>query len=137
MTQNVNKITGPLFLIEFGGDTHLTIKRIIDVMEAAVRTFFSSPRFAVAGASQDQSKFGYRGEDTLQPKAMPLLNHGVCSARMVPRPRTASHAGKPSQSGDQAALSIISNSRVTGCPAISNANFSVNYHSSSNHEKGA
>ncbi|KAI9879136.1 MAG: hypothetical protein M1830_009395 [Pleopsidium flavum] len=29
-------------------------------MEAAVKTFFSSPRFAVVGASQDASKFGYR-----------------------------------------------------------------------------
>jgi predicted CoA-binding protein len=30
-------------------------------MEAAVKTFFQSPRFAVAGASSDKSKFGYRG----------------------------------------------------------------------------
>lgn len=30
-------------------------------MEAAAKTFFLSPRFAVAGASPDKSKFGYRG----------------------------------------------------------------------------
>lgn len=30
-------------------------------MEAAVRTFFSSPRFAVAGASSDPAKFGHKG----------------------------------------------------------------------------
>lgn len=30
-------------------------------MEAAVKTFFASPRFAVAGASQNSSKFGYQG----------------------------------------------------------------------------
>ncbi|KAG9203425.1 hypothetical protein G6514_002792 [Epicoccum nigrum] len=29
-------------------------------MEAALKTFFSSPRFAVAGASSDPSKFGHR-----------------------------------------------------------------------------
>jgi hypothetical protein len=30
-------------------------------MEAALKTFFSSPRFAVAGASSDPSKFGHKG----------------------------------------------------------------------------
>jgi hypothetical protein len=34
-------------------------------MEAALRTFFSSPRFAVAGASSDPSKYGHKGESTL------------------------------------------------------------------------
>lgn len=35
-------------------------------MEAAVKLFFSSPRFAVAGASTDASKFGYKStKDTL------------------------------------------------------------------------
>ena len=29
-------------------------------MEAAVRAFFSSPRFAVAGASSDPNKFGHK-----------------------------------------------------------------------------
>lgn len=32
-------------------------------MEAALKTFFSSPRFAVAGASSDPSKFGHKGVD--------------------------------------------------------------------------
>jgi hypothetical protein len=31
-------------------------------MEAAAKIFFSSPRFAVVGASQDTSKFGYKSE---------------------------------------------------------------------------
>lgn len=30
-------------------------------MEAAAKMFFSSPRFAVVGASQDSQKFGYKG----------------------------------------------------------------------------
>jgi len=29
-------------------------------MNAAAKVFFSSPRFAVAGASSDTSKFGYK-----------------------------------------------------------------------------
>ena len=31
-------------------------------VEAAVKTFFSSPRFAVAGASSDPNKFGHKSE---------------------------------------------------------------------------
>lgn len=34
-------------------------------MTEAVKRFFSSPRFAVAGASNDTRKFGYKSE--LQP----------------------------------------------------------------------
>lgn len=34
--------------------------KVVD-METAIKLFFSSPRFAVAGASQDQKKFGYKG----------------------------------------------------------------------------
>ena len=34
---------------------------LLENMEAAAKLFFSSPRFAVAGASQDQGKFGYKG----------------------------------------------------------------------------
>ena len=34
--------------------------RRLDKMEAAAQRFFSSPYFAVIGASQDKSKFGYR-----------------------------------------------------------------------------
>jgi hypothetical protein len=31
-------------------------------MEAALKTFFSSSRFAVAGASSDPTKFGHKGK---------------------------------------------------------------------------
>ena len=34
-------------------------------MEAAAKTFFSSPRFGVAGASQNTHKFGYKGTTTI------------------------------------------------------------------------
>ncbi len=36
------------------------IHRIL-AMELAAKSFFSSPRFAVAGASQDVQKYGYKG----------------------------------------------------------------------------
>ncbi len=38
-------------------------------MEAAAKRFFSSPYFAVVGASQDKSKFGYRSEYISVPQA--------------------------------------------------------------------
>lgn len=33
-------------------------------MESAAKVFFSSPRFAVAGASTDPSKFGYQSKNS-------------------------------------------------------------------------
>ena len=33
----------------------------VQAMEMAAKRFFASQHFAVAGASQDQSKFGYKG----------------------------------------------------------------------------
>ena len=38
-------------------------------MEAALKTFFSSPRFAVAGASSDPTKFGHKGNNKDQASA--------------------------------------------------------------------
>jgi hypothetical protein len=34
-------------------------------MEAAAKVFFSSPRFAVVGASQDTTKYGHKGMQAL------------------------------------------------------------------------
>ena len=42
-------------------------------MEAAAKTFFQSPRFAVAGASPDTSKFGYRGRHN--PRSTDIVTH--------------------------------------------------------------
>jgi len=39
-------------------------------MEAALKIFFSSPRFAVAGASSDPKKFGHKG-------ASPLFRYNI------------------------------------------------------------
>lgn len=42
----------------------LQIIQIIPITMAAVKRFFSSPRFAVAGASNDTHKFGYKSKGT-------------------------------------------------------------------------
>lgn len=42
-------------------------------MNSAVKNFFASPRFAVAGASSDPSKFGHRGK-LLRLLATPLAD---------------------------------------------------------------
>jgi hypothetical protein len=34
-------------------------------MEAAIKTFFATPRFAVVGASSDPAKFGHKGKSPL------------------------------------------------------------------------
>lgn len=50
-------------------------------MEAAAKRFFSSPYFAVVGASQDKNKFGYRSISLppLHPFFHHLtLEHGSC-----------------------------------------------------------
>jgi predicted CoA-binding protein len=46
-------------------------------MEAATKTFFLSPRFAVAGASADTSKFGYRGR--LNPSSTDVVTNILTS----------------------------------------------------------
>jgi len=44
-------------------------------MEAAAKRFFSSPYFAVVGASQDKTKFGYRSMHV--ENALVLLMDGI------------------------------------------------------------
>ncbi|KAB8349820.1 hypothetical protein FH972_023833 [Carpinus fangiana] len=39
-------------------------------MDAALKTFFSAPRFAVAGASSNPVKFGHKGETSSAPSVM-------------------------------------------------------------------
>jgi hypothetical protein len=43
-------------------------------MEVALKTFFSSPRFAVAGASSDPSKYGHKSMQTFKAKPQPFRN---------------------------------------------------------------
>jgi len=84
-------------------------------MEAAVKTFFSSPHFAVAGASQDPQKFGY--------KVLAWYSaHGLPVTPISPRtPQIAVHSQTyetvPSASGlaspSQTSLSIITPPPVT------------------------
>jgi hypothetical protein len=40
-------------------------------MDAAAKRFFTSPYFAVVGASQDESKFGYRSKFSFPNQGIP------------------------------------------------------------------
>lgn len=65
-------------------------------MEAALRTFFTSPRFAVVGASSDPTKYGHKGtrDHSLRsleplPQLMPMMLTVMLSVRLVSQPRIA------------------------------------------------
>ncbi|KAL9088200.1 MAG: hypothetical protein Q9165_006327 [Trypethelium subeluteriae] len=73
-------------------------------MEAAVRTFFSSPRFAVAGASSDPNKFGHK-TTPLNPRAATIEALGSS----YPATSTPSALSNPSEH----ALSIITPPKIT------------------------
>lgn len=57
LSQRVRLASGVQAKKKVSSLTHISHGR----METAINLFFSSPRFAVAGASQDQKKFGYKG----------------------------------------------------------------------------
>lgn len=52
-------------------------------MNAAAKTFFSSPRFAVAGASSDPRKFGHKGAFKAYLFKKVAGNQRINSARLV------------------------------------------------------
>lgn len=68
--------------------------------EATVRTFFSSPSFAVVGASSNPAKFGYKGlADCLicLPRHLTDIYHSI---RLVHRPLPPSNAHQPHHARD-------------------------------------
>ncbi|GAB7348322.1 hypothetical protein MBLNU459_g6298t2 [Dothideomycetes sp. NU459] len=73
-------------------------------MNAAAKTFFSSPRFAVAGASSDPSKFGHK-ITPLNP-SRPSVSVSSSSYPTVPDPAALAN---PSETG----LSVITPPAVT------------------------
>ncbi|KAF1982703.1 NAD(P)-binding protein [Aulographum hederae CBS 113979] len=84
-------------------------------MEAALKTFFSSPRFAVAGASSDPSKFGHKVLQWYLLHSLPVtpLNPRVptVSVRSTTYNTVASPASLPSPT--ETALSVITPPKVT------------------------
>jgi hypothetical protein len=72
-------------------------------METAVKSFFSSPKFAVAGASQNPGKFGYKGRSSLQAanlKCQSLITLSLRSSGMVPTAWTTGYSHQPNKSSD-------------------------------------
>jgi hypothetical protein len=59
------------------------IQPILLTMEAAAKKFFSLPRFAVAGASQDPHKYGYQGHCFPIRGSMLIAYQHACSPRLV------------------------------------------------------
>jgi len=84
-------------------------------MEAAAKTFFSSPRFAVAGASQDPTKFGHRIFAWYLAHSIPAtpINPRQSSITVsgTPYPTVASPSALPSPA--ETSLSIITPPAVT------------------------
>lgn len=94
---------------------HRKIDRFLLQMEAAARSFFSSPRFAVVGASQNPSKFGYKVFAWYHTHGLPVtpINPGTAEIKLP------SHAYKtvasPAALDDplQTSLSVITPPAVT------------------------
>lgn len=109
------------------------------IMEAATKTFFSSPRFAVVGASQSPHKFGYKGKLARFNRIHFSLHTyltGVCSPSLVSRTLPAGaacHSFPPQYSNIFHHLPYC---RVALCSSFSNGNFPQRYHSAISNSPG-
>ncbi|KAF2098774.1 NAD(P)-binding protein [Rhizodiscina lignyota] len=84
-------------------------------MEAALRTFFSSPRFAVAGASSDPSKFGHKVFAWYLLHSLPAtpVNPRCPSVNVLSRSHTTVPGPSALQSPSETSLSVITPPPVT------------------------
>lgn len=73
----------------------------------AVKRFFSSPRFAVAGASNDTNKFGYKSTCNTTIFLLILLLMIILSPRMVSPALAASHTSQPTSCADLPPLACL------------------------------
>lgn len=99
------------------------------IMETAAKVFFSSPRFAVAGASQDPNKFGYKGASVEKCQGGLLMRMfensvGLVSCAFVECPARNTVATK-----HQDILNRVSHCLVTFRPSVSAGNLSQHYNS--------
>ncbi|KAK3081480.1 hypothetical protein LTS18_006299 [Coniosporium uncinatum] len=78
-------------------------------MEQALKTFFSSPRFAVAGASSDPSKFGHKVLAWYLQHSLPVVPMNPRCPSVKIRSRSLSTLASPSSlpSPTETSLSII------------------------------
>ncbi|OCK73969.1 NAD(P)-binding protein [Lepidopterella palustris CBS 459.81] len=84
-------------------------------MEAAVKTFFSSPRFAVAGASSDPTKFGYKIFSWYLAHSLPVTPLNPRSPTITVASTSYPTTASPSLLPDAASysLSVITPPKVT------------------------
>ncbi|OJD29604.1 binding domain-containing protein [Diplodia corticola] len=84
-------------------------------MEAAFKTFFTSPRFAVAGASSDRAKFGHKVFVWYLHHSLPVtpINPGSSSITALSKPHTTSPSPAALPSPSETALSVITPPPVT------------------------
>ncbi|KAL1641329.1 hypothetical protein SLS58_006231 [Diplodia intermedia] len=84
-------------------------------MEAAFRTFFTSPRFAVAGASSDRAKFGHKVFVWYLQHSLPVspINPGSPSITALNKTHTTSSSPAALPSPPETSLSVITPPPVT------------------------
>ncbi|EEQ91223.1 hypothetical protein RJZ56_007700 [Blastomyces dermatitidis] len=84
-------------------------------MEAAAKLFFSSPRFAVAGASTDPSKFGYKILAWYHQHSLPVTPLNPRASEIPLPSKTYKTVPSPSalQVPTQTSLSIVTPPKVT------------------------
>ncbi|EEH47149.1 uncharacterized protein PADG_03247 [Paracoccidioides brasiliensis Pb18] len=84
-------------------------------MEAAAKLFFSSPRFAVAGASTDPSKFGYKILAWYHQHSLPVTPLNPWAPEIAFPSHTYSTTPSPSAlpSPKQTSLSVVTPPKVT------------------------
>jgi hypothetical protein len=70
-------------------------KRDADMEAAALKTFFSSPSFAVAGASSNSAKYGHKSKLTTASSATHILSNYFPSIRVVLATLTPSDTTEP------------------------------------------
>jgi acyl-CoA synthetase (NDP forming) len=84
-------------------------------MEAALKTFFSSPRFAVAGASSDPAKYGHKVFAWYLNHSLPVTAINPRAPTINVRSQTYQTTASPSQLKDAESysLSVITPPQVT------------------------
>lgn len=99
-------------------------------MESAAKTFFSSPRFAVAGASQNPNKFGYKVLAWYQSRSLPVqpitpsspqIKVGSAEYTTISSPSELSHPTETSVSiitQPSITLQILREAKQVGVPAV-------------------
>lgn len=105
-------------------------------MEAALKTFFTSPRFAVVGASQDTSKYGYKGHIATFPIPQLAKLIPLCSPSMVSQTFATSDTSQPSHITDLTSFPDLPYRAVRFGAAITCGDVRLHHHTSGGDTEG-